>query len=70
MQQWSEHSLYGYFTRLSTYKLERILDTRHSATGNSLLQAEDYAFIHQILQSRPDSRLFLQDQSQDITNQT
>lgn len=63
MRQWPEHSIYGYFTRLSTHKLELILDAQHKSTANSLLQPEDYAFIRKILQTRPDSRLFLREQS-------
>lgn len=62
MQQWPEHSMYGYLTRLSTDKLELILDTQHRTTANQLLNSEDYSFILKILQTRPDSRLFLQNQ--------
>lgn len=62
MQQWLEHSLYGYFTRLPTYKLELILDSQNISTTDSILQLEDYEFICHILRTRPDSKLFLQDQ--------
>lgn len=63
MQQWPTHSLYGYFTRLPTYKLELILDTQDKAAENSLLQPKDYEFIRQILQTRPDSKLLIHNQS-------
>ena len=55
MQQWPEHSVYGYLTRLPTYKLERILEEEHMSSDNSILTAEDYEFIRKILRERPDS---------------
>lgn len=55
MQEWPEHSLYGYFKRLSTCKLKRILEEQNMPSNNSILTAEDYKFIRQILQTRPDS---------------
>ena len=60
MQQWPEHSLYGYLTRLPTYKLELILDAQDRPAVGSILQPEDYAFIRELLQSRPDSKQFEQ----------
>ena len=60
MEQWAEHSLYGYFKRLPTDKLEIILDAQQKAVEASILQPKDYEFIRHILQSRPDSRLFQQ----------
>lgn len=62
MQQWPEHSLYGYFKRLTTYKLELILDSQNTPTTGNVLQLEDYEFIRQILWTRPDSKLFQQKQ--------
>ena len=61
MQQWPEHSLRGYFTRLSTVKLERILEEENRPSANSVLKTEDYAFIRQILRHRSDSKWYLQD---------
>ena len=62
MQQWPEHSLYGYFTRLPTYKLELILAAQNKETAACILQPEDYVFIRKILQTRLDSKLFAQEQ--------
>ena len=61
MQEWPEHSLYGYFKRLDTYKLELILDTQNTPAAGNILQSADYEFIRQILQTRPDSKLVKQD---------
>ena len=58
MEQWPAHSVRGYLKRLPTYKLEWILETRCLPSANSLLTSDDYVFIEQILQMRPDSRLF------------
>ena len=65
MQDLQKHSIYGYFTRLPTNKLEQVLETQHSNADNNLLQPEDYSFIRRILQSRSDSRLFIKEQVQD-----
>ena len=61
MQQWPEHSLYGYFKRLPICKLELVLDSQRAPDTDDLLLLKDYDFIKKILQSRPDSRLFPQD---------
>lgn len=58
MQQWPEHSLYGYLGRLPTYKLEILLDARHSDGADTILLPNDYDRIERILRERPDSRLF------------
>ena len=58
MEQWPEHSVQAYLTRLPTYKLELILDAENSASAHSLLTQEDYARILALLRARPDSRYF------------
>ena len=58
MEQWPEHSIQAYLTRLPTYKLELILDARNSKNAHSLLTETDYALILQILRTRPDSQYF------------
>lgn len=55
MQQWPEHSLRGYLTRLPTYKLELILKARNLPHSNTVLTAEDYAFIESILRTRKET---------------
>lgn len=58
MEQWPEHSVKAYLTRLPTHKLELILDARNNANAHSVLTEEDYALILTILHNRPDSRYF------------
>lgn len=55
MQQWPEHSLWGYLTRLPTYKLELILEARYLPHSNTVLTAEDYVFIENILRTREEN---------------
>lgn len=58
MEQWPEHSIQAYLTRLPTYKLELVFDSQRCPNPNSVLQPEDYARILQILHTRPDSQYF------------
>ena len=65
MQQWPEHSLYGYFMRLPTYKLERILEAQDQPAAGNILQPKDYLFIRRILIARQETALFQKERSQD-----
>ena len=65
MQQWPEHSLYGYFTRLPTNKLERILEAQDQPAADNILQPRDYLFIRRILKARQETALFQKKCSQD-----
>ena len=56
MEQWPEHSVQGYLTRLPTDKLEELLDKRENS--QYALGPKDYELIEVILRSRPDSKLY------------
>ena len=58
MEQWPEHSVQGYLTRLPTYKLEFLLKGKGHPDPQCILLPEDYTLIESILRSRPDSDLF------------